>query len=45
MLPDAVNYLRGSDTNIEIVSSSMLQLARIAINNYNVLKSKGLIFV
>ena len=45
MLPTVLDYLKGSDTNIEIVVSSMLQLARVAINCYNVLKSKGLIFV
>ena len=45
MLPNILDYLHGSDTNIEIVKSSMLQLARVAINNYHVLKSKGLIFV
>ena len=45
MLPHVFDYLKGSDTNIEIVQSSMLQLARVAINCYRVLKSKGLIFI
>ena len=43
--PNVVDYLKGSDTNIEIVQSSMLQLAKIPIRCYPMVKSKGLIFV
>ena len=43
--PHVIDYLKGTDTNIEIVQSSMLQLAKIAINCYSMLKSVGLIFV
>ena len=45
MLPTVLDQLKGFDTNIEIVVSSMLQLARVAVNCYRILKSKGLIFV
>ena len=33
-LPNIFDCLQGSDTNIEIVQSSMLQLARLEINCY-----------
>ena len=34
MLPNVFDCLQGSDTNIEIVQSSMLQHARLEINCY-----------
>ena len=43
LFPNVLDYLQGSDTNIEIVKSSMLQFARLAIDCYTVDKSVGLI--
>ena len=45
LFPNVLDYLQGSDTNIEIVKSSMLQFARLAIDCYTVDKSVGLIFL
>ena len=43
--PNVIERLQGSDTNIEIVSSSMLQPLRIEVNCFPVVKSKAVIFV
>ena len=44
LFPNVLDYLQGSDTNIEIIQSSMLQFARLAIDCYTINKSVGLIF-
>ena len=44
-IPNVLDFLQGTDTNIEIVKSSMLQLARININCYQMIESIGIIFV
>ena len=43
--PNILACLQGSDTNIEIVQSSMLKFARLAIECYPTFKSIGLIFL
>ena len=43
--PDIFNLLEGSDSSIEIIQSSMLQLLRLDIKNYLMLQSLACIFV
>ena len=44
-IPHIFDFLEGSDTNIEIVVSSMLQATKLGIRNFPAIKSKSFIFV
>ena len=45
MLPDILDQLKGSDTNIEVVQSSTLQMMRMGIKCFQAVRKTAYIFV